>query len=343
MTATIGIGLIGFGNWPREAYVPVLRDCDQAQVVAVAARSDQTIAAAREALRADFVEYRDYRDLLADERVDAVLVATPNALHAEVACRALEAGKHVLVEGPFGESPEQASELLDLAAELEADGEQQLVFQGDFELGYIPVLHRVRQMLADGPLGRPLSVTARLWCDWGLDGKAESPESTRIGFFVWTGPWYLQIVDVLIGKLPRRVSAHGIRALNGALMDHGWVSLDYGENLVGRFEYSLLAAEGQAIEVEVVTTDGEARADLNTGDLRWRTPRQPQWQSVRIPPAEPIAAFAGMRECLTSFLGAIADGGAVLADVAACRRLHQICFAAQRSADQESAVALADD
>jgi len=340
MSDTIGIGLIGFGDWAREAYVPVLRNHPQAEVVAVAARSDQTMAAAREAFGADFADYRDWRDLLADERVDAVLVASPNPLHAEMASRALEAGKHVLVEGPLGDSPDQAFGLLDVADRLKGDHQRKLVFQGDFELGYIPVLHRVRQMLADGTLGKPLGINARLWCDWGLEGKAESPESTRIGFFVWTGPWYLQIIDVLIGRLPRRVSANGVRALNGTLMDHGWASLDYGEDLIGRFEYSLLAPEGQSIELSIVATGGEARADLNTGALQWRTAKEPQWQSERIPPAEPIAAFAGTRECLTSFLRAIADGGAVLADAAACRRLHQICFAAQRAADQGCVVGL---
>lgn len=344
MPDRIRIGLIGFGDWPREAYVPVLRDHPRAEVVALAARSDQTIAAAREALGAGLAACRDYRELLADERVHAVLVAAPNPLHAEMASCALRAGKHVLVEGPLGETPEQAFGLLDLADRVVGAGdggdETKLVFQGDFELGYIPVLHRVRQMLADGALGKPLSVTARLWCDWGLDGKAESPESTRSGFYIWTGPWYLQILDVLIERLPQRVTAHGVRALNGTLMDHGWASLDYGDNLIGCLEYSLLAPEGQTIELTVVATEGEARADLNTGDLQWRTKRQPTWQSEKVPPAEPIAAFAGMRECLTGFLEAITSGAAVLADATACRRLHQICFAAQRSANEGSVVTL---
>lgn len=338
MADEIGIGLIGFGGWPREAYVPVLQNHDHAKVVAVAARSDQTIAAARESFTTDLAGYRDYRDLLADERVDAVLVATPNALHAQVTCHALEAGKHVLVEGPFGETPEQTFELLDEADRL-CEGTR-LVFQGDFELGYIPVLHRVRQILTDGTLGQPLSITARLWCDWGLGGKAESPVSTRIGFFVWTGLWYIHIVDVLAARVPQRVSAMGVRALNGSLMDCGWAGLDYGDNLIGRFEYNLLAPEGLAIELNVVATQGEARADLTTGDLQWRTVQQPRWQSERVPPARPVAAFAGMHECLTSFLRAITDGEAVLADSAACRRLHQISFAAQRAADEGQVVML---
>jgi len=339
MPDQIGLGLIGFGSWPREAYVPVLQHGDEAAVVAVAARSDQTLAAASQAFPAGFTSYRDYRELLADERVDAVLVASPNLLHAEMVTRAFQAGKHVLAEGPLGETPEQAFAVLDEADRVVAAGTGQ-VFQGDFELGYIPVLHRVRQMLADGVLGQPLAITARLWCDWGLDGKAESPASTRAGFFVWTGPWYLQIVDVLAGRLPQRVSATGVRALNGPLMDCGWASLDYGDNLVGRFEYSLLAPEGQAIELNVVATGGEVCADLSSGEVRWRATSHPQWQSELVPAAQPIAAFAGMRECLTGFLRAVAHGEPVLADAVACRRLHRICFAAQRAADEGSVVSL---
>ncbi|MBN1347151.1 MAG: Gfo/Idh/MocA family oxidoreductase [Phycisphaerae bacterium] len=340
MTGKIGIGLIGFGNWPRQAYVPVLRDMDQVEVVAVAARSDQTIAAARKAFAKDLRGYRNYHDLLADEHVDAVFIATPNALHAEVAGWALRAGKHVLLEGPFAEHPDPVSELLDEVDKIRLELKTGQIFQGDFELGYVPVLHRVRRMMDDGTLGKPLSVTVRLWCGWGLAGKAQCPEATRVGFFVWTGPWYVQVLDVLIGRLPRSVSTTGVRAINGPLMDHGWMSLDYGENLVGRFEFSLLAAEGQAIDLEVVATTGEARADLSSGELKWRTTQRPGWQSECIPPAEPIAAFAGMRECLTGFVRSITDGDAILANRTACRRIHQICFAAQQAADQGAAVTL---
>ena len=340
MPDRIGLGLVGFGGWPREAYVPVLQTSDQATVVAVAARSGQTMVAAREVFTADVAGYTDYHDLLADPRVDAVLVATPNALHTDVAISALRAGKHVFVEGPLGESPEQVAGLLDEVDSLRRAGHPHPVFQGDFELGYIPVLHRVRQMLAEGTLGKALSITVRLWCGWGLEGKAESAESTRIGFFVWTGLWYLQIIDVLIEELPQCVWATGVRALNGTLMDHGWACLDYGENLIGRFDYNLLAPAGQAMELNVVTTGGEICADLNTGDLRWRTAGQPEWQSETVPCAEPVAAFPGVRECLSGFLGAISHGEPVLADAAACRRLHEICFAAQRAADEGGVVNL---
>lgn len=56
--------------------------------------------------------YRDYRDLLENPEIDAVSVAVPNHLHAEVAIAALQAGKHVLVEKPLARTIAEAEEIV---------------------------------------------------------------------------------------------------------------------------------------------------------------------------------------------------------------------------------------
>ena len=76
----VKLGLIGLGQWPRQAYVPVLKGLEGVDVVAVAAKSPATQQYAREQF-GDVVVYSDYSDLCEDPRVEAVALAVPNPIH----------------------------------------------------------------------------------------------------------------------------------------------------------------------------------------------------------------------------------------------------------------------
>ncbi len=89
----------------------------------------------------------DLDDLLADPELDAVVVATPVPTHAELALRALDAGKHVFVEKPLAQSVEAAEEV---AAAAERAG--RLLMVGHL-LEYHPGIERLKQIADGGDLG----------------------------------------------------------------------------------------------------------------------------------------------------------------------------------------------
>jgi len=93
----LGIGIIGFGRIGAE-HAAWLAACDSARAVAVADATParQAIAAGRGLKVYDRID-----GMLADPEVEAVLVATPTAMHFEHVTAALAAGKHVLVEKPM--------------------------------------------------------------------------------------------------------------------------------------------------------------------------------------------------------------------------------------------------
>jgi predicted dehydrogenase len=96
--------------------------------------------------------YGDYRTLLMEAPVDAVIVTTPPDQHAAVAAAALAAGKHVLCEKPL------ASTLTDARFLLERARASGLVHAVDQWLRYTPGSRFTRELLTDGAIGRPLSV-----------------------------------------------------------------------------------------------------------------------------------------------------------------------------------------
>src|SRR5580700_7742099 len=96
----IGIGIIGCGGIVLQNHLPGLALCPEARVVALCDTNPEVLAkGGRESgVKATFSKYED---LLAHADVHAVIIATPNVLHAPIALAAIAAGKHVLCEKPI--------------------------------------------------------------------------------------------------------------------------------------------------------------------------------------------------------------------------------------------------
>lgn len=95
-----------------------------------------------------------YEALVADPNVDIIYVATPHPQHAAAARLALNAGKHVLVEKAFTLNAPEAADIVDLAS---AKG---LVVLEAMWTRFLPHMHRIRAVIADGVIGEVRSITA---------------------------------------------------------------------------------------------------------------------------------------------------------------------------------------
>ncbi|TDS17730.1 Gfo/Idh/MocA family oxidoreductase [Sphingobacterium paludis] len=112
----IKIGLIGFSIGGQVFHAPFIVGNPQLELYKVTARKDeQKKLLATRYPQAIAVESAD--DIINDSAVDLVVVATSNDVHYALAKRALEAGKHVVVEKPFTNTSAEADELIDLAKE----------------------------------------------------------------------------------------------------------------------------------------------------------------------------------------------------------------------------------
>ncbi|MER3418301.1 MAG: dehydrogenase [Chloroflexota bacterium] len=106
--------------------------------------------------------YNDLADLLADERVEVVHVASPNDLHYPQVVEILAAGKHVVCEKPLAMTAEQSADLLRRA---EAAG---VVHAVNFNIRFYPLNQHLQAAIADGALGDIRLVTGRYFQDWLL-------------------------------------------------------------------------------------------------------------------------------------------------------------------------------
>lgn len=144
-------GILGTGTI-AQAFVKDLNLTGH-RITAVGSRSAET--AARFANDFDIPNaYGSYEDLVVDEAVDIIYIATPVTRHHADAVLALRAGKHVLVEKPFTVNAAEAQSIVDLGAELGL-----LVLEAMWTR-WIPHIIAIRQLIADGAIGEVRSVIA---------------------------------------------------------------------------------------------------------------------------------------------------------------------------------------
>src|SRR4051794_27420146 len=113
----LGVGVIGCGYWgPKLARN--IHELPDARLAAVADLSEDRLQHMK-ALYPYTTTTSDYRALLSDPEIEAVIIATPVATHAPLAREALRAGKHVLVEKPLTACADDAVALIELAEKVD--------------------------------------------------------------------------------------------------------------------------------------------------------------------------------------------------------------------------------
>jgi predicted dehydrogenase len=161
-------GLIGCGDISRKRVAPAIRDLDNCRLIAVnRAHSDRAEQFAHE-FGADRW-YKDLKELLEDEEIKAVYIATPHNLHAEQTIAAAKAGKHVICEKPMALNAQECRRMI--AACRTAGVRLSIAYYRHF----YPVVSRVKQILESGEIGKV--VLAEIRAFENFRPEAEDPRS----------------------------------------------------------------------------------------------------------------------------------------------------------------------
>jgi predicted dehydrogenase len=156
---TIRFGIVGCGLMGREFASAAARWCHltdldvRPEIVAIANRSEQKFAWFTDRFDSIAQSTRDYRELLANDRVDAVYVAVPHHLHEEVYTAAIRSKKHLMGEKPFG-IDKPANEAI-----LGAIHERSDVFvRCSSQFPFFPAVQRIGRLIDSGALGRVIEL-----------------------------------------------------------------------------------------------------------------------------------------------------------------------------------------
>lgn len=188
MTA-IGVGLIGYGLAGRAFHAPYVGVTAGMELRAVVTRDPAKVHADLPGMRV----VPDVAALLGEPGIDLVVVASPDALHAEHAFAALAAGKHVLVDKPFATSVADARRV---AAAGDVAGKLVTVFQNrrwdaDFRT--------LQRLIADGALGDVVQFESH-FDRWRPAPSGAWKEAREGGAWLDLGPHLVDQALVLFGR-----------------------------------------------------------------------------------------------------------------------------------------------
>jgi len=203
-------------------------------------------------------QYATLDALIADGDIDAVIVGTPNALHAEQSIAALNAGIHVLLEKPMAMNATEARAIL-AASESSA-----ALLQVAHCLRFIPDLEALRELIAAGAIGDVVRTQGYgLHADWGPSGWFTQRELSGGGALIDMGLHAIDAARFVLGDpAPRSVFARlGSHYGDYDVDDTGFIVIEWAGDAVSTVEFGWRQphAEGVVGSTHFYGREGYAR------------------------------------------------------------------------------------
>lgn len=220
--SNVKCGLIGYGYWGPNL-MRNFTNAQQCEVVKIAdARPERRKAV--ENLYSHVTACESAEDILNDSEIDAVIIATPVFTHYDLAKRALNSGKHVLLEKPMTSKVSEAKELIEIAQRMGK------VLMVDHTFLYTGAVQKMKSLVEDGTLG-----------------NLRYFDSTRINLgliqqdvnVLWDlAPHDISILNYLSGKKAHSVQATGISHIHNGIENIAYLTVNYEGDFIAHFNCS---------------------------------------------------------------------------------------------------------
>jgi predicted dehydrogenase len=356
MAEPLRLGVVGANpniGWASRTHLPALLALPEFELAAVCTTKRESAEASAEKYDAKR-SYWNHRDLVTDPEVEVVDVCVRVPYHHEIVMAALEAGKHVYCEWPLAATVAQAVEMADLASQRGLHTMVGLQARG------APSINRMRQLIADGWIGRVHSATMTqltpgllqertpdaVWRGERTNGAhtLSIAAGHAIDAFCWcVGPFVdvAGIVDTLAPEWPLqggstiRVTAPDYVTLTGRLESGAvatvtvgsvpWHAAGFRMEVFGT-EGTLVATGGSnQVQAVGVRLQGARRDDKELVDIE--IPAELRWAPAEVPSGTPVNVAQMMRR----FAEGIRDGAHPEPTFADAVRNHRLLDAIVRA------------
>ena len=220
--ANINIGVIGYGYWGPNI-VRNFFSAANCTVKAVADGRPERLAVLAKVFPS-INGVKTAEEIINDKEIDAVVVATPVFTHFTLAKKALENGKHVLIEKPMTSTVAEAEELIELAAK------KGLTLMADHTFLYTGAVQKMKELVDNGMVG-----TLRYFDSSRINLGLFQPDVNVL----WDlAPHDISILTYLITETPVSINATGISHTHNNIENIAYMTVNYNSDFIAHFNCS---------------------------------------------------------------------------------------------------------
>ncbi|MCI0486916.1 MAG: Gfo/Idh/MocA family oxidoreductase [Blastocatellia bacterium] len=325
MADSVNIAVIGCGHWGKN----LVRNFASLHALRWICDADEGLLRAQSELYPDARLTSKFEDVLADEEVRAIVIATPAASHYAMAGAAISRGKDVFVEKPLALKYREGKELVERA---ERAG---VVLMVGHILEYHPAVVLLKDLVRQGELGR----VRYIYSNRLNLGKVRQEENILWSF----APHDISVISSLVGAEPAEVSASGGSYLQSGILDVTVTNLLFEEGIRAHifvswlhpYKEQKLVVIGERKMAVFDDTAREGKLKLYDKGIEWRAglpvPRQTAETTLFFEETEPLNL-----ECL-HFLSCVRERKRPLTDGENALRVLKVLEASQLSLERGQA------
>lgn len=269
----INLAILGYGFMGKvynhaskvlKDYYPDIPNVEVTSVLVSSSKSNQEIAAIKKRYGFKMVT-RNYKDLLDDNSIDALYIASPNNFHFDQVKLAIEHNKHILCEKPMGLTSDETKKML-----IASNKNKNLVTNMVFEYRYIPAICKLKEIIELGIIGDIIQFRIMYLHGSYIDSR---PVTWRLkpgtgGALVDLGPHVIDLVHFLIGDLNINSFKKKAKMPNREVDDIAWILCETNNNADGYIEVSRLST-GSVDELRLELHGSKGSLKWNLEELNY--------------------------------------------------------------------------
>jgi len=262
MSKKVGIGLVG-SQFISSIHAEALKAVSDAEIIAVMSPTEGNAKefAAKYGIQYHFTELDD---MLGMEEIDMVVIGAPNNVHCEIALKAAKAGKHMVVEKPLCMNLSEADLMIDACKKANV----KLMYAE--ELCFTPKYVRLKELLDEGALGRPVLLKQSEKHDGPHADHFWDVERSGGGVTMDMGCHAIEFFRWLNGRKPIKsvyaqmtTSVHNDKTIGD---DNAIIILEFENDVIAIAEESWTKLGGMDDRAEIHGSEGVAYADVLQGN-----------------------------------------------------------------------------